>query len=135
MSRNKQELDYSRRELSMDEAVRSIRDYEYALVYMISGIKLCKTSDLPEFDWEECQEARFFSKDKELHLFEEDGSLQAVEVAEKDDKDRIVKKYQLANRFPEIGKDKLLYVYEYLSYDEDGQAYVSLTRLAGIGEV
>lgn len=107
-----------------------IREYEYALIYMISEIKVCKASDLPPTDWTECQEARFFSRDKELHLYKEDGSWQAVEVTEEDTKDCIVKKYQLANRFNGVGS--LLCVHEYLSYDKDGQAFVSLTRLAGI---
>lgn len=128
-------MSYSKRELSVDEAIRGIGQYEYALVYGISGIELCKTAALPEIDWEECQEARFFDKDRELHLFGEDGNFQAIEVTEEDGEDCIVKKYQLAKHFQKDVDGTLLYVHEYLSYDEDGQACVSLTRLAGIGEV
>lgn len=115
-----------------EEISGSIAQYEFALVYMISGIRLCRTSKLPEMDWEECLEARFFDKEKELHIYKEDEELYAVEVTEEKGQDCLVRRYQLANRFRETGN--LLCVHEYLAYDEDGQAEVKLTRLAGIEE-
>ena len=135
-----------------DHALTQITEYSYALLYMMSDILFCKTKDLPQTDWSECLEARFFDQEKELHLFEEDGRLKAVRITEAVDRqamqeeeaagdvfvtfescDRLIKKYQLQDRYQKLGQT--LCVCEYLSYDEDGQAYVSLTRLAGIEEV
>ncbi len=128
-------MSYRIQKIEWDKALVQAQDYEYALVYMISEVLLCKTADLPDVDWEECTEARFFDREKELHIYEEDGQMQAVEVIDtKEEQDNcLVRRYQIANRFREAGK--LLRVHEYLDYDEDGQAAVSLTRLAGIEEV
>lgn len=126
-------MSYRIRKVDSDEIFESAADYEFALIYMISEIWLGKTSELPVMDWEECIEARFFDKDQELHIYEEDGKLRAIEVTEENGQDCLIRKYQLANRFKSAGD--LLCVCEYLDYDEDGQAVVSLTRLAGIEEV
>lgn len=126
-------MNFKVREIKSEHIFGSIGDYEYALVYLINEILLRKVSELPEVDWDECMEARFFDKEKELHIYEEDGELQAVEITEEREPNLLVKKYQLANRFRKAGD--LLCVHEYLGYDEDGQAVVELTRLAGIEEV
>lgn len=126
-------MNYQVQTVETDKIWEHASEYTYALVYMISELILCGTQELPNLDWTECMEARFFDEDKELHIYEEDGKLQAVKVTEGDGKDVIVRKYQLANQFLKAGK--LLCVREYYAYDEDGQAYVSLTRLAGIEEV
>ena len=108
-------MNYQVQTVETDKIWEHASEYTYALVYMISELILCRTQELPNLDWTECMEARFFDEDKELHIYEEDGKLQAVKVTE--------------------GAGKLLCVREYYAYDEDGQAYVSLTRLAGIEEV
>ncbi len=135
-----------------DHALTQITEYTYALLYRMSEILFCRTKDLPQMDWSECLEARFFDQEKELHLFEKDGCLKAVRITEAIDRqamqeeeadgdvfvtfescDRLIKKYRLQERYQKLGQT--LCVCEYLSYDQDGQAYVSLTRLAGIEEV
>lgn len=125
-----------------EHALERPSEYPYALVYLISDLILCRTQDLPDIDWPECLEARFFGPDKELHIYEEDGGLQAVQVIEeggglqaieKGAPDYMDRRYQLKKRFR--GAGALLRVREYLAYDEDGQVFVSLTRLAGIEEV
>lgn len=126
-------MSYRVQRVEVQKALEHRGEYEYALVCLISRLLLCKTSELPEPDWEECLEARFFDREKELHIYEEDGELLAVEITEEDPEDCLIRRYQLANRFR--GAGKLLRVHEYLDYDEDGQAFVSLTRLAGIEEV
>ena len=67
-----------------------------------------------------------------LHIFEYNGELKAVEIVDEDDnaKDTIIKKYTLNTRFNKIGR--VVVVQEYLNFDEDGQAFVELTRLTGI---
>ena len=123
---------YCVEDVEITKAYQSIKMYEYALVYMLSEVILCKTEDLPELNLEQCLEARFFSEDKELHIFETEEGKKAVEVSDVDKEDIIIKKYEIAPKFCETGKKEVLIVQQYLDYDEDGQAVVALTRLKGI---
>lgn len=123
-------MNYRMENIDIQKAYQLVFEYDYALIYMMSELILSKTSDLGEIDWEECMEARFFSREKELHIFEEDGEYMAVEISDLEEEDVLIQKYQLANKF--LGLGSVLYVKEYLAYDEDGQTYVGLTRLAGI---
>lgn len=118
--------------VEITKAYDSITMYEYALVYMLSKVILCKTEKLPPLNFEQCLEARFFSEDKELHIFETEEGKKAVEVSDVDKEDIIIKKYEIAPKFCETGKKEVLIVQQYLDYDEDGQAVVALTRLKGI---
>lgn len=121
---------YQVAEIEISKALENRKNYEYALVYRLSEVILCRMEQLEEFDLKECMEARFFSKDKELHIFEAEDEKCAVEITDNGREDCILKKYELAPKFSEIGKN--LVVQEYLDYDEDGQAVVALTRLRGI---
>lgn len=123
-------MSYTTERMRADNALEMLAEYQYALVYGISGIVLCKAADYDGTDWEECLEARFFDGDKELHIYEEDGEKCAVKVTGTVDGDCQVKKYALQDRY--FGPDRYLCVCEHLKYDEDGQAAVALTRLTGI---
>lgn len=121
---------YQCTEARMDEIEEKARKHEYALLHMISEKRFCKTEDLPEIDWEECLEARFFSKQGELHVFDANGERKAVEI--EDDGDGLVleKQYKLDKDYAHLGK--YIVVQEYLNYDEDGQLLVELTRLKAV---
>ena len=119
-------------DIEKEKVYQSIKMYEYALVYMLSEVILCKTEDLPKLNLEQCLEARFFSEDKELHIFETEEGKKAVEVSDKNNEDIIIKKYEIAPKFCESKKKQVLVVQQYLDYDKDGQAVVGLTRLKGI---
>lgn len=117
--------------IDLQKSYQIPEDYEYALLYMISEIILCKTEKLPPVEWEECQEARFFSEDKELHIFEGDDGMQEAFVQDEDEDIVLIKEYELDGKFRNIGKTVL--VQEYLVFDEeDGQVLVEQTRLRGI---
>ena len=78
-----------------------------------------RIDELEVINWEECEEARFFSKNKEIHFFREDDTLQAVKVsddANEDKMDSMQKRYYLASKFRDLGQYVL--VKEYLKYDE-----------------
>lgn len=121
---------YQLEEITLEKAYAQAEEYEYALLYRISDRILCKAQDLPENVWEECIEARIFSDSKELHIFEGEDRMKAVVLTELDKEDVIIKDYTLENAFRHIGE--FVRVCQYLGYDEDGQAYVSMTRLKGI---
>lgn len=123
-------MSYKIKKWEFEDARMQIQDYEFALIYMISELKFTKVEDLSEVNWKECVEARFFSEDKELHFFHADGEWKIVQVSDKDERDTIIKKYEMANKFRNLGKNVL--VKEYITYDKDGQANVTLTRLMGI---
>ena len=125
-------MGYQFNQIDSDTWKDKIREYDYALLYMISEIILCKTQTLPEIEWEECLEARFFSENGEMHIFERENGMEAVMVKDSNEEDILVKEYKLnANaKYSAIGK--IILVQEYLTYDEDGQAIVALTRLKGI---
>lgn len=121
---------YQVKEVELSEAYGKSAEYEYALVYLLSEVILCKTENLKPFPVEECTEARFFSADRELHIFGTEDGMCAVEISDDGTEDIVVKKYDLTSGFSAVG-DKLV-VQEYLEYDIDGQAVVALTRLKGI---
>jgi len=123
-------MGYNIRQIGLAEARAQSTSYSYALLYMISGVKLCRAEGIGQIDWEECQEARFFSEGRELHVFEGEDGMKAVEVTDADGNGVIIKEFLLDNRFSSVGSSVL--VQEYLEYDEDGQAYVANTRLKGI---
>lgn len=123
-------MSYTIEKIEADKARDSISNYQYALVYRMSEIVFCKASDWENPKWEECLEARFFDKDKELHIYEEDGEWHAVKATGTFDSDCLMKKYELRKYY--FGSNKYLSVCEHLDYDEDGQAYVAFTRLTGI---
>ena len=121
---------YQVTELELSKALERRKNYEYALVYRLSEVILCRMERLEDFDLKECTEARFFSTDKELHLFETEEGMCAVEVTDDGTEDCVLKEYKLAPKFERVGKR--LVVQEYLDYDEDGQAVVALTRLRSV---
>lgn len=123
-------MSYTVERIDAVKALKSIAEYQYALVYKMSGIIFCRTADFDLTDWDECLEARFFDENKELHIYEEDGGQFAVKVTGTMDSDCLMKQYELQAYY--FGENKRLCVCEHLDYDEDGQASVVLTRLTGI---
>lgn len=125
--------------------------YEYALVYMISELRLIPVDQLPSVDLSECMEARIFGPDAELHLFREEDEMMAVAIRDLgegelcDEKcgkktDSVVHTYATIDRTHLIRKNcrkeipgrSELIIREYIAYDGDGQAYTVRTRLAGL---
>ena len=112
-----------------------ISRYDYALIYGYSCKRMCRVSDIKdmgELDWDECVDTRLFSETEEVHVFRCDGDLRAVRITESDkldDSQYIDRCYELKGNT--LGKHVI--VRQYLKYDEDGQAYVALSRLMEIG--
>ena len=125
-------MSYTVERVDVDEALRKISEYQYALVYQMSELLFCSTEKLSRINLDECLEARFFDADKELHMYEEDGSWCAVKAYGTEDDDCLTKRYKLQDEY--FGKGRYLCVCEHLTYDEDGQAAVARTRLTGIAK-
>ena len=79
----------------------------------------------------ECMEARFFGTEGEIHIWKDDVP-KAVKIT--DDVsvkgDVIERCYDLRRPFDRLGKH--LIVLQYIGRQNDGQAFVELTRLKGI---
>jgi len=93
---------------------------QYGLVYYLDKVKLDRIDNL-ELDEEEILEARFFSKNKEVHVFRRDGLEASLFIDEGeeyfDDSQLLMKKF-----------GKKIYIRNYINYDEDNQAYIRYSR-------
>ena len=99
----------------------------YSLIFTYGGVTLGRTPEQlpPE---EEVIEARFFSEEREIHVWREGGTLRAACLADSpEDAGAAAEKYKLENG--QLGA--WIAVRRYWDYDEDGQCYVSARRLAG----
>ncbi|MBQ8639961.1 MAG: hypothetical protein IJ468_12415 [Lachnospiraceae bacterium] len=125
---------YKKQFLSIEEAKKQINGFQYALVYQLESVLLGSIDQMSDqIIWEECIEARFFSQEHELHIFEFNGEYRAVLVSDdgKQECESIVRCRKLEDRYRKLGWSELL-VKEYIGFDEDGQAYTALTRLVGL---
>ena len=122
--------------IAMEEAKTRINEFDYGLVYLFGQILLGRTEKIKEkINWEECIEARFFSKEKELHIFDYNGMKRAVCITDTDDESGesypyIEKRVTLDKKFQRESGFEYYKKREYITYDEDGQAVVYLTRMA-----
>lgn len=124
-------MGYSMTKLTEDVIKNTAKEYEYALLYKISEKILDRTDNLDVDDLDEVIEGRFFSEEGELHVFREENVLRGVLIRDSDQKDTLIEKYDIEKQFRSFGRKVL--VKKYLNYDEDdGQAYVEVSRLAGI---
>ncbi len=97
--------------------------FPYQMVWRLSSVELGVTRS-PVNDLAEVTEARFFGPDAELRFYLEHGSLAAALV--EDDGDAAIER--TVRLLPRFGKT--LKQLQYIAFDEDGQGYVALTRLA-----
>ena len=107
-----------------------LQKYKNALIMNISDMLLKRTVDISDMNLDEVVDARLFSETGELHIFNDDGKMRFVRVTDEEDDTSIEEAYIIGNRKNVIGKRIL--VKKYINFDDDGQAYVYLTRLMGV---
>lgn len=110
--------------------VGMLQGYAYGLFYFLSEVKLIDLRDGNVPALEQLMEARLFSGEKELHIFQNENGWMAVSVEETGESEYLDGFHPLSKKFQTVGKQ--LGVRKYISYDDDGQAYVALTRLCGV---
>ena len=122
---------------------REIQSFDYALLYRFSECKLCKAETLTASDWNECLEARLFGRQKEFHVFPQEGYGILVEDKEEDRQSsasetgqqwREAVRIERRGRLAHTDTWKTVVVYQYLEQDEDGQNRIVLTRLADLNQ-
>lgn len=97
----------------------------FAMLRFLSKVFLGETPK--QIDLSELLEARFFNQEKEIRIFQRDGILCAAYLEQEEKDNPIEKTYMLEN--PDFGT-QITVCYD-LSYDSDGQAYISFMRLSG----
>ena len=112
-------------ELSVD----CLREEGYAYIW-IQAMDHVDLSPLEGSDlcWERLLEARIFSEDKELHLFWMEDTWHAVETIKESDDDCFQEAQFLRGK-----KYDTITLCHYIDYDEDGQAYITRSVIAGVG--
>lgn len=95
------------------------KDY---IIYCLSSMQIGKDA-VPEFLWnnlEEVLEARFFDEQKELHIYDFEGSLKASLFCEEGDEEYMEETQYIREK----GMREIL-IRKYISYEEAfGQAYI-----------
>ena len=127
---------YRKQSIPIEEAKQQIDQYRFGLVYQLEKILLGEVEKIrSEIVWEECLEARFFSEEKELHIFDYNGKYIAVCIEDQEGSRESIlegKLIKLSNQFHKQSGFDAYKVKKYIHYDEDGQAVIELTRLMGL---
>ena len=115
--------------LDIEQALQLGAGLPFSLIRSLSRVTLGRTPS--QIGTDELIEACFFSETEEVRLFRQDGALKAVRLIEESG-DRLLREtYALEN--PRFGEE--IQVARLLEADEDGQMYVTATRLTGWKEV
>ena len=106
--------------------------YKYALVYYLNDLYFGDISDMDEINTDIVVEAFFFNNDIELHFFE-DNEFQGVITEDQIDgfEEKYILKKRLGNSLYKNKYDKIK-VFNYVDYEEDGQAFIKYTALKGV---
>lgn len=125
---------YKKKLLSLEDAKIHAQTLSYGLVYQFNRILIGSVEQVKDkIQWDECLEARFFSEKEEVHFFERNGIFAAVSISDETEETTCTrtKNVKLKPLFATSGWNEMV-IKEYIAFDEDGQAYIELTRLAGL---
>ena len=117
----------AKKSISIDEALKRATALPFAMIRSLSDVYLGEQK-IPS-DLSDVIEARFFGPDEEIRLFRDGETLKAASVTE-EGMDSIDKNFDVENS-GKFGVKKISAKY-ILDYDEDGQAFISTTRLCGL---
>ena len=115
--------------LDFETAKRKIGEFKNSLIYYISSTELSR-SVKSEINWDQCQEARFFSETAELRFFREGNEWIISIISDDGDEKTNDIEYELDNRYLSVGKS--IIVREYLKADIDGQMVIVAKRLVSV---
>lgn len=108
--------------------------YKYALLYYLNDLYFGDIEDITEINKDILVEGFFFNENKELHFFEDNG-YEGVVTEHEEDEDGFYEEYilkrRLGNNLLKNKYDKLR-VFNYIRYEDDGQAFIKYTALKGV---
>lgn len=105
--------------------------YKYALLYYLNDLYFGDIEDIKEINKDILVEGFFFNENKELHFFE-DNNFDGIVTEHEENEDGFYEEYLLKSRLGnklEKNKYNKLRVFNYISYEEDGQAFIKYTAL------
>ena len=123
----------SMKKIDLAEAKSQISQMKYGLIYEISDVIFDRMDKIAEINWAELIEGYFFddtAHTAQIHIYDTEEGLQAVCFTEPENARYVDKEYELIGKYQQIGKK--VKKREYLEFDEDGQVYVSYTRLIDV---
>lgn len=103
---------------------KTVENYRYVWIQGYDIVNLGEVKDV-KINYDTIIEARFFSPDKELHIFPFGDEMCAVEIIKEDNDDYFEEKQMLRKRF-----GKSITLRYYIDYEDDGQAYITNTVLS-----
>jgi hypothetical protein len=118
-----------RAKLPVAEVEHNLSGLQWGLLYYQDDIQLKKIAEIgaAEITSPKLLEAHLFGEQRAIHIFEYDGQLSAV-LTEDDSQEQIDRKHKFTGRFNPKEKDSYLWVRDYISFDNDGMAYVEYSR-------
>ena len=111
--------------LEPKEALAQGKNLPWAFIREYSRVTLGKTPE--DVDPEEILEAFFFSSEEEVRLWRQDDSLRAAALTEEAG-DRFLEESYTVDDL-RLGRE--ITIRKYISFDEDGQACITVSRLSG----
>lgn len=129
--------------MGKEDIVNKIKDskLEFAWINTYSDLKLVqleRESNL-EIYFNNLIEAKFFNEDEEISIMEAEDNIFSVYEFDNYEYKESIKEEQILNKHksPFNGEFDKLIIKHYLDYDDEGQAYVSYTKLCNVkrGEI
>lgn len=117
--------------MELDTAKEMAGSLKYASIQTVSGYSIGKASGFADINEKETMDARFFSESEEIRFFRKNNCITAVKISD-GDAEYIDENVALGEKFSTVGR--FVTVRKYLEADEDGQMFVSATRLVDIKE-
>ncbi len=117
-------------QLTVDEAIRLGNQLPYAYERCLSKVYLGPNAGTANL--KELQEARYFDSEREVRIFRRNGSWCGVCLRKEEGDHELTEVHGIENKKLFGGQ---LIICRTLAFDEDGQAYVCASRLAGWKEV
>lgn len=108
--------------------------YKYALLYYLNDLYFGDIEDMNEIKKDILVEGFFFNENRELHFFE-DNNFQGIITEHSNEEDGFYEEYLLKKRLGnklERNKYDKIKVFNYILYEDDGQAFVKYTALKGV---
>lgn len=114
--------------VDMTEAIQNSfmeqEELSYVWIQKLDSVGVVKVSDLNELDLDTLLELRAFNNNKELHIFWFEDEFRAVMTVKENEDCFYEEKQLLRKKFGDY-----ITMRHYISYQEDGQAYISNTAI------
>ena len=117
--------------LDAEDALEHIKNTKYAIGQFISSYEVGSADSICRMDMTDCIEARYFTDDREVHVFRSGDQMVYIEVSDGDSQ-YYDEEYEIEEKFEGVGK--YVVVRNYVNTDDDGQCCITGKRLVCLKE-